>query len=88
LEGKPFGALYVGWWMNPYFNTFDSTNGRVGQGCSSGYSHSTSSTVKTSTQQVGRFYATKKDAVLALRWAWCRMFAKALHKAAQLDTAE
>lgn len=88
LEGKPYGTLFVGWWMNGYYSDMTPSYARVGKGCSSGHLHSTRSTTKTDSQRCGVFYATKKDAVLALRWVWCRRFAKALHEAANINTDE
>lgn len=88
LDGKSFGALYVGWWVNTYWTEHGESRDGVGQGCSSGHSHSTWKTTKTNSQGCGVFYATKKDAILARRWALCRKFAKALHQMATMDTTE
>lgn len=87
LNGKPFGTLYVGWWMNPYIATsaYGSIASCVGQGCCDTVHHSTHSTKVTSTQGIGKFYATKADALLACRWAVCRSFAKTLTQLDQLE---
>lgn len=75
LAGKPYGTLYVGWWTNAHA---DSTRDGVGQGCCSIIYHSTWSTEKTNSKGTGRFYATKRDALLVLRWEHCRRAAKRL----------
>jgi hypothetical protein len=77
LEGKKYGALFVGWWSHTWGVDF-----RIGQGCSSGHFHSTSSTEKTTTQGGGRFYFTREEALLAARWELCERFADVL---ARLD---
>lgn len=85
LEGKPFGTLYVGWWMNHHRATgYGSIQSTIGQGCCDTIHHSDRSTTRTDSQDTGRFYATKTDAVLALRWELCRQFAKILHQATTL----
>lgn len=80
LQGGKWAALVKGWWMNPYSAT--SRMGHIfdclGEGCTSGHSHSTSHTHKTTTQGMGVFYATKEDAILALRWEVCRTFENSL----------
>lgn len=89
-EGKPWGSLLVGWWINAYcaIGSTGSVYNAIGQGCTNSVHHSTWSTTKTDSQNCGRFYATKKDAILALRWEVCRKFAKTLSQIDKMDTTE
>lgn len=88
LEGKPWGTLYVGWWMNEHLPSFGSIAVNIGQGCASTIGHSTWRTDETNSQGTGRFYATKADAILALRWALCRKFAKTLSDISKIPIEE
>lgn len=67
------GPLFIGWWFNSY-----GDEPKIGEGCSDGVFHSKSSTQKTDSQGCGKFYATKSEAALALRWELCRKYAKTL----------
>lgn len=78
LKGAEYGTLYVGWWINSYASWSWCVRDAIGQGCSNGTNHSSSSTTKTSTQGPGCFYATETEALLALRWELCEEFAKKL----------
>ena len=55
-----------GWFYNAYIGSHTSYGGRVTYGCSDGIHHSTEGDT-TTTQDCGRMYRTKADAVMALR---------------------
>lgn len=71
LAGARRDNLVVGWWFNEHSQT-------IGSGCSSGESHSISSTTRTSSQGAGVFYSTQLEALQALRWAMTRRMMKEL----------
>ena len=77
LEADAGNGLFIGWsgwsWNDSY---------RVAQGCSNGVFHDADNITRTSTQGAGQFYATKDQALLAVRWELCERCAKTL---AQLD---
>ena len=77
LHGKPCGTLYVGWWFHVYLG-LQGTPTRFGKGCTDGIHHSKSRTDRTDAQTMGRFYASRKDAILAARWELCRQIASIL----------
>lgn len=55
------GKLVVGWHQNAY-------SGNVDKGCTNGTYHSTWSTDHCTSQGRGTFYATKREAPMAMRW--------------------
>lgn len=61
-NGGSYGWLMVGWsacvWDGGY---------RVEQGCSSGHFHATRRTDRTTTQGGGRFYRTRREALIEAR---------------------
>lgn len=67
-----WAAPMVGWWLNLY-------SARVGQGCFSRGAHSTGSTTKTNTQGTGGpWFASEREALMALRIAKTEEFARRL----------
>lgn len=75
LEGPLFSTLYVGWWAHTYQDQY-----QVGQGCSNGVHHSSRRTDGTDSQGAGRFFRTKREALLFARWELCERFAKTLSR--------
>ena len=54
-----------GWFINSYIDGYGSP--RATFGCSDGYGHNSDGDT-TTTQKMGRMYATKEEALQALRW--------------------
>lgn len=69
--------IVTGWHASTFNDEF-----RVSEGCSSGGTHSKTDTTKTTTQGGGRFFRTRREALLTCRWELCERFAKVL---AELD---
>jgi hypothetical protein len=69
-----FSELQIGWHINAYTK-------RIDQGCFNGVNHSNWSTTKTESQGRGVFYATKEEALLALRWEVIERFQKEMAQA-------
>jgi hypothetical protein len=70
-KGGP-DTLTIGWWVHPAAAN-PAAEGRrpqqlVGRGCTNGVSHSIFSTAQTHSKGHGEFYATRKEALLALRF--------------------
>ena len=78
-----FGKLTVAWRFNKYSR-------EVGQGCFNSVNHSTHSTVKTDRQTCGGpWYATKADALIAMRLRVQDDFATMLEKIdSEIDRAK
>lgn len=72
LSYRP-GQLWIGWAYHAWGLEF-----RVTQGCNNGVNHSYDYTNRTTSQGTGRFYHTKREALLAARWDLCHAFAKTL----------
>lgn len=81
------GKMFVGWWINKH-RLLSLSGDYIGQGCSNGTCHSIWRTDRTDSQDCGCFYLTKKDALLALRWQACEMFANSLAKLDALRAEE
>lgn len=78
---KSASGLFVGWWINDYSILSRGSIGQgFGQGCSNGHNHCRSYIHKTTTQNCGTFYRSKREAILALRWQVCRFVAGQLAK--------
>jgi hypothetical protein len=77
LQGDSWNKLITGWFMNAYFGSMHGGRS-VTQGCTNGVNHDSDCTTKTSTQGMGRMYRTRDEALLAMRWDFCRQFAKKL----------
>lgn len=73
--------LRSGWFMNAY-------NGEISEGCSTGVFHSRRSTTKTDSQNAGKMYDSKLDALKAMRHEMTREFAEKLRKVDQKIEAE
>lgn len=76
VEASP-KKLITGWFWNAYADNF-----RITQGCSDWVYHNSNGVDKITTQNMGRIYSSRADAILAARWDMCRRFAAAL---ARLD---
>ena len=78
-----FNDLLVGWYGHEWDGGYN-----VGQGCTNGRYHSTHSTEKTTTQGAGVFYATRLEALRAVRLAMTQRCAKILARIDQEIVAE